>query len=45
MKIKLGYREQLTILTYRGSDKDILKLQAEVRADWERYLINKLKEQ
>jgi hypothetical protein len=45
MKIQLTYRDQLTILTYRGNDKEILKLQAEVRTDWEKYLINKLKEQ
>ena len=40
-KVELSIREQLEILTYRGSDKDILDIQKEVKKDWLNYLLEK----
>ena len=40
-KVELSIRDQLEILSYRGSDKDILDIQKEVRQDWLKYLTRK----
>ena len=40
-KVKLSIRDQLEILSYRGSDKDILDIQKEVKKDWLNYLLEK----
>tara|TARA_R100001510_G_C7468346_1_gene85738 strand:+ start:383 stop:514 length:132 start_codon:yes stop_codon:yes gene_type:complete len=40
-KVELSIRDQLQILSYRGSDKDILDIQKEVKKDWLNYLSKK----
>lgn len=40
-KVELSIRDQLQILSYRGSDKDILDIQKEVKKDWLNYLLEK----
>ena len=41
LKVELSIRDQLEILSYRGSDKDILDIQKEVKKDWLNYLLEK----
>ena len=41
LKVELSLRDQLEILSYRGSDKDILNIQQEVKLDWFNYLLEK----